>query len=197
MTTTWNPSDKAAGITLTSTNHVATSSGGNNSVRGTTSHNTSKWYIEFNTISFVGSALVGLADSSQSLSTNTMSNAGGCNDGNNFNDGWVGAQVGMGGTVAGHIVSVAVDLDANKMWCRLDAGNWVGDGSGTGDPVAGTHGADIHLRSGALFPFFFGQNGGAVTINAGDSAFSESVPSGYTPWDNPVSLFKRRCLVIF
>lgn len=194
----WNPGDKAAGITLSNTNHTATGSGGNNSVRGATSHNTGQWYFELTGITFVGSARLGVADSTQGLSTTTLGNsAGSTNDVATFADGFNGTSVALG-TTTGHTVSVAVDLSANKMWMRIDGGSWVGDGVAAGDPVAGTHGAVISARAGALFPFAFLQNGGTVTYNGGDSSFLQSLPTGYAGWENVAAKpVLRRPVVIF
>ena len=47
MTTTWNPLDKTSGIVLSNGNLTAEESSGTyQAVRGTTGHDTGKWYFE-------------------------------------------------------------------------------------------------------------------------------------------------------
>lgn len=199
MTTTWNAADKAAGIALSSTNHIATGSSGNNSVRGTTNHTTGKWYIEYKGITIVGSLLIGFAEASQSLTTNTMSAAMGGDGGTpgHISGAFLSTE-NLSANIAGHTLSFAIDLVANKLWGRLDAGAWVGDGLSAGDPAAGTHGNALTGITTAIFPFAFLQNGGTVTINAGDNAFDNSPPSGFIAWDAPLILPPRvRPMVIF
>lgn len=199
MTTTWNPADKAAGISLSSTNHIATSSSGNNSVRGTSSHSASKWYIEFKGITLSGAALIGFADSTQSLTTNTLSAAMGADSGTpgHISGAFISTE-NLSANIATHTVAFALDLTGNLIWCRLDAGAWVGDGVGAGNPATGVHGGVISGVTHPLFPFAFLQNGGTVTINAGDNAFDNPAPAGFAAWDAPPILAPlMRPLVIF
>jgi hypothetical protein len=78
--TTWNPSDKGSGITLSNGNKTATGSSGNFKVRGTTSHvSTGKYYFELNTISIVGGqGFFGLGNSGLNLTDNGVT--GGARD---------------------------------------------------------------------------------------------------------------------
>lgn len=181
-----NPADTSASITLSNTNHTATcNAAGSHASRGINSHSSGKWYLEYNTISFTsgGSSGIGFASSSQTLdgspSGSSYLDAGGTLHEPN------GSTVSTGsGAPDGHVISFAIDLDANKMWVRYDGGSWFG--SASGDPVAGTNGLDISSRSaGAYFPYINLQNNAPphATINGGDSTFSESVPTGYTAWD--------------
>lgn len=72
QTTTWNPSDKAAGITLSSGNLVATGSGSAwNNVRATTSKTSSKRYFEYIILSRANPPnYCGLMDGSSALTGN-------------------------------------------------------------------------------------------------------------------------------
>lgn len=182
--TTWNPADKAAGITLSNGNNTATGSSGNNSVRGTTSHAPSdgKFYFEFNTITMVGgSGVIGLENAAVGLTTNSTNGMGVSPSG-----GFPGGSFGADPT--GVVIGVAVDAVHLRVWFRYDAGNW--NNSGTADPATNTGGIDYSGMSGGdtVFPFVFLQNGGTVTINTDSTSFAHAAPSGFDPWDGAASV---------
>lgn len=177
--TTWNPADKAAGITLSNGNNTATGSSGNNSVRGTTSHaaSTGKYYLEYNSITQVGgSGVIGVENSTVGLTTNST-NGMGVGPSGAFPGGTFSA------SPAGHVVGMAVDTNNKRIWWRYDAGNW--NNSGTADPATNVGGTDYSGMSGGttVFPFVFLQNGGTCTINTDGTAFAHAAPSGFSPWD--------------
>lgn len=184
MATTWNGSDKSTHITLSTGNHVATSvaGSGNEGVRGTTSKSSGKWYLEYPVISFggFGGGILGFGDASYSLT-------GGLDLTHSFgvrHNGALPTPGTMGSAPDGKVVSIAVDLTSELIWVRYDAGNWNNDAGA--DPAAGTNGLSISgFHSGAVFPLVWLQfNPCNATINAGDSAFVHSVPSGFTAWDS-------------
>lgn len=181
--TTWNPADKAAGITLSGGNNIATGSTGNNSVRGTTSHAAAagKYYLEFNTISQVGgSGVIGIENASVGLTTNST-NSMGISPSGSFPGGTLGA------SPAGKVIGMAVDFVNLKIWWRYDLGSW--NANGSADPATNVGGVSFSAMSGGTtsFPFVFLQNGGAVTINTDSTAFAHTAPSGFTPWDGAVA----------
>lgn len=202
MTTTWNPADKAANITLTSTNHIAShDAGAQSGVRGTTSHNTGKWYLEYSAITSGQNIHLGLGTAAEAITGGTFTASVGVLAGSDTGtatiyDAFNSSSNSFVTGLASSVIALAVDLGTNKFWMRKGSGSWFG--TTTGDPVAETNGVDISGRAAALFPFLALQDLGAVTINCGDSAFAQSVPSGYVGWDAPAALpVLRRPLVIF
>lgn len=186
MSTTWNPADKASGITLSSTNHVATSTSGNNSVRGTTSHASGKWYLEFPTITITsGGGLVGVGDAMASLTGGATNNAIGVAPGGGiqfFASSHVNPFAGAP-SLTGHRLGLAIDFDNGLAWFRLDGGDW--NGSPTADPASGAGGFSGAGFPDTLFPFTWIQNSGSTTINCGDSPFVDPVPASFAGWDVP------------
>lgn len=183
---TWNPSDKAADITLSNGNltadHDGSASADLNCVRATIGKSSGKWYWEIVTSNFEG--YIGVANASLGLTswlggdTNGWSYCGTeisghvyggrkAYSGNAFS---YGANYGSSAVV----ISVALDMNAGKIWWAKD-GVW----QGSGDPANGTNQAFTGL-SGTLFPCIqMNNNTNQATLNAGASAFSHSVPSGF------------------
>lgn len=202
MPTTWSTSDKAAGITLSSGNHVATSASGNNTVRGTTSHALAgKFYLEYpaNTVT-AGSGCIGFADATKNLTNNALDGMVGIS----VTGGWnIGSGGGLGSSPNGKHVSFAIDFDNNRVWARYDGGLW--NGSGTADPATNVGGIDLLTMVTtplpppvpALFPAVFIQNSGSNTLNAGDSAFTYTAPDGFVPWDSTPPYTQVQSAVIF
>lgn len=184
MTTTWNPADKSAATTLSSGNHVASSTAGNNGARGTTSKSSGKWYFELPVVNTGGSASGGYGVIDSVYDYGSIFPGGAfavvawdgsvqCSPSSTFSPGW--------GTVNGHALSIAIDWSLLKVWARYDGGNWNNDVIANQNPATGTGGYPI-----ANFTGFIGcrmQNTGNVTMNAGDSAFTYTPPAGFTGWD--------------
>jgi hypothetical protein len=190
--TTWNPSDKDTGITLSNGNLTATGtpSGGDGMVRAVQSHSGSgKYYIEFTT----GATYAGI-DTGVGIATSAATGIGlGSNSANGFTV--VGGTLWFNGASTGHgigasgpgeVICMAVDLGAKLGWFRLNGGGWTGSGTLSGDPASGLNGLDISalFASNAAYPVFVGTNGSnsIVTANFGGSAFAQAVPSGYAHW---------------
>jgi hypothetical protein len=183
MATVWDPADKTTNITLSSGNHIATTTGGagNEGVRASpTYHGASgKWYLEYTGISFghtsrwgFTSAMETLGDTAGVLGIDTA--------------GWINAGAGGPcGDPTGHTVCFAMDFDNKKMWVRYDGGAWVGNGGASPDPATDTNGVDITGFTSPVVPYFYGQfSGDTGTLNCGDSAFVQAIPSGFTAWDS-------------
>ena len=190
---TWNPLDKDTSITLSNTNHTATAIGGSDTaVRGTTSHTTGRYYLEY-TVTQAGGlrGVRGFAASTQSLTTpppptGTLLHAFGLDNGGNST---VGGGSGAGNPT-GHVVCLAIDMNAGKYWGRYDGGAWFGSGTGA-DPATGVNGLNYTTVIPLGTPIFaytviidFGTRP-VITINAGDTAFAQAIPGGFVAWDAP------------
>lgn len=177
MATTFNPSDKSTGITLSLGDlHCAvnTASTDFRSVRGTTSKSTGKWYFEFTFVltgNDVGDSGIGVADASAGLD--------GQNGGGTGNA-WIASksyteknttfvQTGITPTIVDtDIVGVAFDADGDTLQFYRNGSSW-------GSQVTGV--------TGTLFPWYNGYKLAANgTVNFGDSAFNMTPPSGYSAW---------------
>lgn len=80
---------------------------------------------------------------------------------------------------------MAVDTINNKLWFKDWTSGPVG-WIGGGDPSLGTGGYDISGLSGDLYLVFSGPahpGNDAITINTGGSAFSGTMPTGFSAWD--------------
>lgn len=181
--TTWNPSD-LANITLTNSNLTAA---GNTpavscGVRAVHGHTSGKYYWEYK-FDFIqtNSQANGIALASLTLSSNSLVGAavmgrlGGIVVNNS------GTGVSLGTRAANDIIGIAVDFTAQLIWFRVaPAGNW--NNSGTANPATGTGGISISaISSSGLFPVFMAAaNLDKNTANFGATAFSGSVPSGFT-----------------
>jgi hypothetical protein len=182
MTTTWNPSDKTAGCTLSGGNLVATFAASNNGVRSIDRVHTGKYYWE---VTFAGTSIanlaVGIALGTSSLSA-TAGNANFYCDGGSLYLNGVSASITIGSVVSGSIVCFALDADADLIWCRLGAaGNW--NGNAAYNPATGVGGASIAWAGGpmGIYAWAFGSGGNCnATANFGASTFTGAVPSGFT-----------------
>ena len=182
MATVWNPADKTAHVSLSNTNHTATAvtGGGNDGVRATpTYHGASgKRYLEYTGITHAYSSRWGLADAG--LALGDSSPVLGVDTAGYINGGY-----GPIGDPAGHTVCFALDFDNKRMWVRYDAGSWVGNG-GTPDPATNTSGIDISANAFPVIPYMYVQySTDTGTLNCGDSAFVQAIPSGFLAWDAP------------
>lgn len=185
--TTWNPSDKTASVSLTGGNLTASvSATGNVGVRATDRQTTGKYYFEFTVTTTSSSCAVGIAKGDVTLplnasglvgeSTLVMSNIGSATL---YVEGItkVGA---LGSTPAGTVICVALDLDSRYVFFRIGAaGNW--NGSAAVNPATNPSSGFAIPGVTAFYPYAgFSNNGQSVVANFGDSAFTGTVPSGFT-----------------
>ena len=79
----------------------------------------------------------------------------------------------------------AVDCDNGSFWCRKDGGNW--NNNGSANPATNTGG--VTLPPGLVYLVVGCRNSGEwVDLNLGQSAFAQSVPSGFTSgWPVPAT----------
>lgn len=178
--TTWNPSDTGGGVTLSGGNLVATNTSLNTGVRGVKGQSSGKYYFELNMTTWASSTTAagfGLSTAALngSWSGSTVVNKSGII--------WVNGgstSVDIGSPVQGDTIGIAVDIPNNLVWCRIaPSGQW--NAGGAADPATGTGGVSISAMSGTQYPIaILFSVGDKVTANFGDSAFSGSVPSGFT-----------------
>lgn len=175
----WNPSDKAATVTVSTTtvsNDTITSSA-DASARSTTSHSTGKYVFGFTATT---AYQLGLANASFGVSNapGVDGNAFGMwsGDGNIYeSSGSLGA--GMSGTKTGAGMMGAVDLDAKKVWLwNSNTSLWNGDVLANQNPATGA-GGRTYTVSGALFIVGSPLTTGAVVLTA-----PASPPAGFTSW---------------
>lgn len=184
MPTTWNPSDKGLLIALSVGNHVATTTGGGNAkVRGTTSHGSGKWYLEYPASTIIAAqGMVGFGAATVDLNNNALGDSAGLDAGGTLYSAINSAALGFDPNA--HL-SFAIDLDNLQIWCREDGGDW--NGSPAADPSTNTGGLTMTMGT-DYYPLAFLQDVGpdaSTTLNAGDSTFTYGVPSGFVGWDAP------------
>ncbi len=184
--TTWNPSDKGAGQTLTNGNLTLTGTTVE-AVRSINPHTTGKYYFEVTLDAVTGdSQSTGVANSTFVVTTfagNTNSAAIFYNSGNML----VGNVTAL--TIPAisvtHIACHAIDLTNGKWWVRDGAsGNWNNDVIGNQNPANNTGGVNISsIVSGNMFAAGTSDSSGATTtINFGATAFTGTAPSGFGNW---------------
>lgn len=183
---TWNPADKAAGIVLSSGNLVA--GGGTNIqlVRATRSLPTGKsyWEVTLTTGTSTGTSIVNAAGIvSGAVSTGVQMGGPGANLGHYanvmtlyYNNSIV---LDFANAVSStHILQFAHDSATGEVWIGRVGTGWFN----SGDPAAGT-GEVYTLGAATWFPGAT-PNGQSATVNFGASAFSGSVPAGFTAYDS-------------
>lgn len=108
------------------------------------------------------------------------------------------ASVNLGAnSVVNDVCCVAVDLTAGLIWFRRNAGSW--NGSGTANPASGVGGVNYlqYWPTGGIvsygfapYAFMYGTND-QMTLNFGDSAYAQAVPSGFGNWIVPTGMTNR------
>jgi hypothetical protein len=186
--TTWNPSDKSANCTLTGSNLIATgAAAGTNWTRAVDKQITGKFYWEctYNTNAGAGTGAGAAAPwaslvSGFSITPTSLGSFGLIHTGALYVDG-SSTGLGFGSIANGTVVCFAVDCAARLVWVRVGAaGNW--NTVAANNPATGVGGVAISLGAGIpLYPAAV-LTGSAeqITANFGDTAFSGTVPSGFT-----------------
>jgi hypothetical protein len=165
---TWNPSDKAAGVTLSNGNLTAVPASAV-SVRSTISVSTGKWYWEIKVDSGTVDNMWAVADASANISSYPGSDAHSWayfqSLGRKYNNGSVSAYSGNAPAV-NDIIGVALDADGGSVTFYL---NNVSQGAIT--------------LTGLSAPYFamYGSGGGSVqgTANFGATALTYTPPAAY------------------
>jgi hypothetical protein len=179
--TTWNPADKSATVTLTLSNLRATLVGGGGGARGIDSLSAGQYYWEYTYTTINTNSI----DPGISLITGSLTSPGAgiayvsrASGNIIINASATGSTLGL--IAAGAVLGVAHDFTAHLIWFRVaPAGNW--NGSGTANPATATGGLNTGaISSGPLYPYMSGGVNDVLTANFGDSAFSGTVPVGFT-----------------
>jgi hypothetical protein len=178
------------GGTLSGGNLTYTHTTGNGLARSTAQKNSGKWYYEITAVSGIttggSNSCVAVIKSAATDSDVILSGLSGgivfkgsaifANDVNtslNINT----------GIADGDIIGVAVDLDNDKVWFRRSpSGNWNGQAIGSQNPVGNVGGGSLSNYSATTMApaAGFDNTGGVWTANFGASAFTGTVPSGFT-----------------
>lgn len=179
---TWNPGDKAAGLTLSGGNLTfAGTATANAGVRANVAKTTGKWYFEVHYDARPsGDVIAGWAKAAWSLTASLAITAG--NVAFKFLDGQIYVNGVAGATWdvinVGDICCIAVDLDNSRVWVRKNNGNW--NASGAANPATNTGGTDISAVTGVqLYPAAGASDNGT----GGTAAFvspTYTIPSGFT-----------------
>lgn len=168
VTSTWNPSDKATGITLTNGNLTATSSAASENVRSSLSRSVGQWHVEFTRNA--GNFVVGLVTSAANLNVDLRDDTTGVKYSQN-------GQVRVGNSVVATIEAastgavVSFEQDGTNVYIQV----------GSGGPRRGPYA----LPGGAAqrFPVFGALDASdQATLNVGASAFTITPTSGFTAW---------------
>ena len=172
---TWNPSDKAAGITLSGGNLTSAGTGsGVEMVRATVVLSGLKyWEITATTI---GSSRTGFAKSAESLSNymGTTTDSYGKAEDNVY---WYNNTPSYTGTAIanGDTIMVAVNTSTGNAWWGRN-GTW----DNSGNPATGANPAFTGI-SGSFYPAFqSGYSAATMTANFGATAFTYTPPSGFS-----------------
>lgn len=182
MGVTWNPSDKSADITLSNGDLTAKSTvSGHDCARTTISKSSGKWYweitIDYDAVAF--GSVVGLGIDSSSLdgvlgagisdyAYRSDGKKGNTNSWPVYGDSWT----------TNDILGIALDRDAGKVWFAKN-GVWQASGnpaSGTGEAFSGISGTMF-----GMFSLYYVDE--QLTAGFMSSAFSYSVPSGFSALD--------------
>lgn len=186
MTTTWNPSDKSANITLSGGNLIATWNGSAGGLRSTTSKTSGKLYFEVTLNTFLTNVYAGLANSSYALTApaNTANVVLAFLTGATIlgNGATLGSTTGSLG--AGQVGRFAVDLTNRLFWYSVAGGNW--NNNVANNPATGVGGISFSYLTGPFFVYSgsaAGTSGEQDTVNFGATSFAFAVPSGFSAWD--------------
>ena len=186
MPTTWNPADKHANIVLSNGDLTAATSGSVTwiNVRGTVGKTTGKWYWEVTLQNHRNGSLIGVTIAGTSLSVNLGTDANSYlyrAEGIKY---CAGSSSGIDTATVGDVISIALDLDAGKIWFAKN-GVWLE----SGDPANGTNPNCTGLSD--TFYAVWGANYSSapeVTANFGTSAFAYSVPSGFAGLSDDIEI---------
>jgi hypothetical protein len=189
--TTFNPADKEGHITLSGGNLTALGTAGWTGIcRAVDGVSSGKFYFEFTFNATQASSGVGVAIGTLPVTTTfgdvVVGYCGVVRSGLVYVDGGTtytvggvaGSNINFGTISSGTVICVVIDVPNKLMWIRLGAaGNW--NNNASRNPATGVGGVSIPNVTTAFPTVCFG---GADTLiaNFGSSAFTGSVPSGFT-----------------
>ena len=196
--TTWNPSDKSSGITLSNANLTATDTvtANSNSVRTTTSASGGKLYFEITATTSSNDWAVGMTNGTFSL---TLSEGlGGDANGIGFYNVsptqaiyYNATELSIGSTAGatGDVIYGAVDLTNQLLWISspvMRAASFPWNNSNTANPATGVGGVSFAGIGCPCFITFNSEEASAATLNAG-GPFAGTVPTGFAAWQAPIT----------
>lgn len=187
--TTWNPLDCHTSFALSSGNLTAISSSaaGVHGVASVDGKTTGKYYVEVTIggTTFASNTGLGINTLSPSWASSPAATNASYTYFTTGNIWYNGAFTSftLGAVVAGNVIGIAVDLDNNKVWYRKGAGNW--NGNATHNPATNTGGISLSTVAAAGRYWFLSavadaNSTASYALNAGDTAFTQTVPSGFT-----------------
>jgi hypothetical protein len=185
--TTWSPTDKTASVTLSGSNLVATATATDQAGRSTRSvtSGSGKYYWEITPTTMSGflNTHVGVVSGSVALSGFAAGHQGAVlartGSGNLYSNGTLVS--GSAGVIAvGVAAGIALDMVNNRVWIRSSPTDlW--NGNFGDNPATMVGGIDISSYIPTAFASYaLASSGDALTVNFGTSAFSGTVPSGFT-----------------
>lgn len=178
---TFNPADKAAGVTLSGGNLVMQSNDSFNNVRSTLSMSSGRHYFEFqNTVNATAAMIVGIALASASL-TGSLTGSTSWTIYSNFGTPSLkypgGTSTGLAILPQGQVAMVAVDCDIGAVWFGHN-GVW----ENGANPARGLNPSFTFTPGTTMFAAASASNAAQViTANFGASAFAHTVPDGFRP----------------
>jgi hypothetical protein len=182
MTTTFNPSDKAATVVLSNGNLSITttsSAGTSEYCRAVNSATSGKFYYELVIDATDGSgwSSAGVANASSTDPGDANAISYDWDDGNCYTGGSP-TFLNLGTPSANSVFAIAFDVTAKKIWFKLlPSGNW--NGSGAADPATGAGGVSWAF-SGAVFANAAMQHtGNSATARFLASSWTGTAPSGF------------------
>lgn len=178
-TTTWDPAQKAASITLSNGNLTATqASGGWNGTKGLSSlaKASGKWYFEVTVVSNTSNLIiVGVANSGASLTAFCGSDVNGWGYYAGTGQIYTGGGNFPGGSTFtnGDVIGVCIDATLKRAWFAKNNTYIL-----SGAPATNTNPSFTGL-TGSLMPMISINSAGSVVANFGAVAFTYTPPSGF------------------
>jgi hypothetical protein len=187
--TTWDPNNKAAGITLTGGSLIATAASGTNPAVLATRSISGPSYWEVTCTTLALTMAIGIACGRLNTGNGLLIGNDAVSQGVGFlNNGTVRLNNATLATIqtyaAGNVIGIAYNPQARLIWFRNDAGNWNNDVIGNQNPVGNVGGIDVSaMVLGTLYPAFAASTTtGAGTANF-TGAFANAAPTGYITLD--------------
>jgi hypothetical protein len=187
--TKWDPLDQyisGSAFVLSSGNLVATAdtSTGAKGVRAVDGHSSGKYYFELQISNARNSFMIfGCGTQQNAFATADMAGTFAVNGLGQVFLGTTSQSISLGTVNINDVVCFAIDLDNSRAWARRNNGNW--NNNAANNPSTNVGGVDISSLTAAghpWFPLVVADSAAAevFTANFGDSAFAQSVPSGFT-----------------
>lgn len=184
---TWSVTRKDAAITLSGGNltEINSTGAGVSGIVSSKGYDAGKKYFEFtrnataDTFGGFGCLEVGDIDNAAIPGFPTDSFGWRNSDNTYYLDGVSQGASGLTAPGASDVIMVAADFNANKVWFGRN-GTWDGDpGAGTGEAISSISSSGYFYASVATTSI---NSGG--TVNFGGSAFTYTVPTGFSSWDS-------------